>query len=879
MVEFVQGQRWVVDSEPELGLGLVMGAEARSVTLFFPLGNCERRYAIAQAPLTRIVFSVEDSINLQDGSRHRVTVVREHRGLMLYELADGRQVPETQLGAEIQLNQPFVRLMTGQLDRPNWFYFRRQLDAAMTRVWASRLNGLLGVRANLIAHQLYVAHTACHREQVRVLLADEVGLGKTLEAGMILNRLLKLERASRALIVVPDALQVQWLVELIRRFSLMPSIYDGDPDYDFDTSQIHILRQSALVHEAEACLTGEFDVVIVDEAHHILPGTAAFEVLSALSRVCLHLVLVTATPEQLGFESHFARLKLLDSDKYTSLEAFAKEEAGYARLNEWIRDLPEYRSTLIREFGLDADLSDAALINQVLDCHGVGRVMFRNVRASVKGFPARIAQVEWVAEAGFHHRIEWLAHFLKANPKEKVLCIVHEKARAVDAENYLWQKHGIDAALFHEDMDLIERDRAAAYFADAERGSQVLLCSEIGSEGRNFQFSHHLVCLDLPDHPDMLEQRIGRLDRIGQTGDVNIHVVFAEGEEDALRWQWYHEVLNCVARQNPAAGAIHDRYWVGDAESFAALLPKSQDARLACEALEATLKAGRDALLEMNSCRQPAASELVAAVAAFEAETPASLIDMASQLLNFHFEDLGTGFYSLIPSDSMLISMLPGIPAEGAELTFRRDLACSREDVLFMTWDSPLVLGLWELLHSSELGSAAVALLPSKQLPAGRCLLEACFDVVVQSEFAPECWPFFDSLSVRSLALDVGDKDLAALLGEAALHQSLVAVDKKIARKLIAAKKDDLPKWYAKAEEFAATQKAELLHHAEIRMNHFIEQEIQRLVQLSKKNPAFNHNELAYLQEKQALLQQALQRQTHLQLSALRLIVTTEVPG
>ncbi len=72
-------------------------------------------------------------------------------------------------------------------------------------------------------------------------------------------------------------------------------------------------------------------------------------------------------------------------------------------------------------------------------------------------------------------------------------------------------------------MSIVERDKAAHYFADEEDGAQILLCSEIGSEGRNFQFAHHLVLFDLPITPDLLEQRIGRLDRIGQTQTVQIH--------------------------------------------------------------------------------------------------------------------------------------------------------------------------------------------------------------------------------------------------------------------------------------------------------------------------------------------------------------------
>ncbi|MDZ7924525.1 MAG: helicase-related protein [Marinagarivorans sp.] len=873
MLEFVQGQRWVVDSEPELGLGVVVAVETRSVSIFFPLGNCERMYAVGQAPLTRITFAVDDQVTLQNGESYKVIDVKSHAGLLIYDLGIESLVPETQLASEIQLNQPFMRLMTGQLDKAKWFYFRRELDAAMARVWGSRLNGLLGIRASLIAHQLYVAYTACEREDVRVLLADEVGLGKTLEAGMILSRLLKLERVERALIVVPDALQVQWLVELIRRFSLSPGMYD-ETGYDFHQGQIHILRHSALADEADALLAADFDLVIVDEAHHIQPQTPSFDALSQLSQFSKHVVLVTATPEQLGFESHFARLQLLDVSKYADIGAFAQEEAGYAALNQLIRELPASRSALIEKYSLDVDLDDQRLINQVLDCHGVGRVMFRNVRASVQGFPARRPHQHALDDAEWKTRYEWLAMFLKNNASEKVLVICHQKERVIDCENYLWHKHGIDPALFHEDMDLIERDRAAAYFADTEKGAQVLLCSEIGSEGRNFQFSHHLVCLDLPEHPDMLEQRIGRLDRIGQTSEVDIHVLTAAGDESQARWHWYNDALDCVGRQNPAAGKVHDDLFPGGFTDITDALVKK--AASAVAVLEQKIREGRDALLEMNSCRQPLAGELVERIEDFEDVTPLNLVEMASDLLNFHFEDLASGTYSLIPADNMLIPSLPGVPAEGVEVAFDRDVALSRDDVLFMTWDSPFISGLWELLHHSELGSACVALLPSKQLPAGKCLLEACFDVVVQSECASECLPFLSQYSVRTLALDISDNDLSGVLGERQLQLSLTSVDKKLARRIILSKKDEMPAWLAKAEAFSLVHKKQLLLDATEKVQAHFGQEKARLTQLAKKNPAINMAEVNSLAAKEALILKALNEQTHLQLSAVRLIVTTE---
>ena len=874
MAEIAVGQRWVVDAEPELGLGIVVGVDARVLTLMFPQADCERMYAREKAPLTRIAFEVGDRIHTADGRTGTVVAVHDYAGLKLYDIGEEQLVPEVSLSSEIKMNQPLLRLQTGQLDAAKWFAFRRQLDRAMARTWQSQLGGLLGVRANLIPHQLYVARSACDRENVRVLLADEVGLGKTLEAGMILTRLLRFERAQRVLVLVPDALQIQWLVELIRRFNLRPDLYAGE-EHDFSLGQIHLLPHSAMVADSRlAASLSEFDMAIVDEAHHLQPGSESFALLRELSQHCRHLVLLSATPEQLGVESHFARLQLLDPAKFDSLEHFVAQEQTYGELNRRIRALPEGRDQLIREYQLDPSLDGAQLVDRLLDCHGIGRVMFRNTRASVKGFPQRTAVPHRLQEDSWEAKFEWLADFARKNPGKKILVICHAVEQVRDCEAHLWQKHGIHVALFHEDMDLVERDSAAAYFADMERGCPLLLCSEIGSEGRNFQFSHHLVCLDLPDHPDVLEQRIGRLDRIGQQQTVNVHIPFAEGSADAEKFTWYHEVLQCIDRQSPAAGAVHDQYWSqlmhGNSDG-----PVREMAHQALQQLEVQIQQGRDALLEMNSCRRPQADQLVAAIAEFEEETPLALVEQASELFNFHFEETQGGAYSLIPADNMLIPSLPGIPLDGIEVTFDRALANAREDVLFLTWDSPFITGLWEILHHSDLGSASVALLPSKQLPPGKCLLETCFDLLIQSPQATACLPFLTDLSVRALVLDMGEKDLSEALPELSFEKSLTAADKKLARKIIQSRKDVLAQWYHKAEKFADAKRALVVQQAVGRVEDYFATEIERLEDLARRNPNVDLAEVEALRARREGILHALRQQVQVQLSAIRLVVTT----
>lgn len=428
---FALGQRWISDTESDLGLGTVVALDARTVTLMFAASEENRVYARSDAPVTRVTFNSGDVIDCQEGWSLKVDQVLEDQGLFTYigtrEDTGEEEVVlrEIMLSNQIRFNKPQDKLFAGQIDRMDNFVLRYRALLNQYEQHKSPMRGLCGMRAGLIPHQLYIAHEVGRRHAPRVLLADEVGLGKTIEAGMIIHQQVLAGRAERILIVVPETLQHQWLVEMMRRFNLHFSIFDeercvesyADSENPFDTQQyvlcsLDFLRKSR--KRFEQALEGEWDLLVVDEAHHLEwspeKPSREYQVIEGLAENTPGVLLLTATPEQLGRESHFARLRLLDSDRFFDYEEFVKEEEQYAPVadsvsalfsghkleNDAKNQITELLSEqdvepLFRIIESNSDEEEKAaarqeLIDNLMDRHGTGRVLFRNTRAAIKGF-------------------------------------------------------------------------------------------------------------------------------------------------------------------------------------------------------------------------------------------------------------------------------------------------------------------------------------------------------------------------------------------------------------------------------------------------------------------------------------------------------------
>ncbi|MGL4473007.1 MAG: RNA polymerase-associated protein RapA, partial [Shewanella sp.] len=428
---FALGQRWISDTESELGLGTVVQVEPRMVTVMFPATAENRMFSRTEAPLTRVIYNPGDTIESHEGWSLSVTELEERDNLVYYTgpRTDNGEVTtlrETLLNHNIRFNKPQDRLFAGQIDRLDRFGMRYKSQLLRHQLSSSDMLGLQGPRVGLIAHQMWIAHEVGRRHAPRVLLADEVGLGKTIEAGLIIHQQLMTGRAERILVLVPDTLRHQWLVEMLRRFNLRFSVFDedrcveayADNDNPFYTEQLvicslELLRKKRRLDQA---LDADWDLLVVDEAHHLEwsedEPSRAYRIVEALSEVVPGVLLLTATPDQLGHQSHFARLRLLDPDRFYDYDTFLQEEENYKDVADAAASLVAREpvsplqitalttilagsdvSAQLAAVNADSDASVAArdaLLQELLDRHGTGRVLYRNSRASVKGFPTRI---------------------------------------------------------------------------------------------------------------------------------------------------------------------------------------------------------------------------------------------------------------------------------------------------------------------------------------------------------------------------------------------------------------------------------------------------------------------------------------------------------
>jgi ATP-dependent helicase HepA len=738
-------------SSPELGIGVVSARDGRTVIVEFPRTGARLRLAADTDALV--------AVDLNPGRPVRVVATREETSIAA-RLPDGRlqltngQTVSPQALWPLDLEGALLeRLALGDLDEPKDFLARLDLLRLLTLREANGLGSFLGGRVRLFPHQLYVAERATSSDPVRWLLADEVGLGKTIEAALILNRLVHTGRVERCLVVAPEALTVQWLGELWRKyhqvFTLLdtPRLADVARDFGADFNPFDLHRRAVIALEMlierpqltdQAVLAG-IDLLVVDEAQRLRrppghPGEPAWRAVAPIAAMGRHVLLLSATPLEDDAHGFFRLLQLLRPQEFPDEAGFEARLASGVPLPPCtsatrrvdIGGLPPRVSVPIeiddparwtlRE-GIEHVVRSASAPDAVARRKKLERI--RRALASGAALTAVLAPAEddlrqqATAIDASDPRVDWLLSQARRwrDAGEKTLVFVAHRETLEMLRTALSLRADLPSGVFHEELSTARRDTEVARFRESD-GPSLLVSTECGGEGRNFEFCRRLVLFDLPWSPSVVEQRIGRLDRIGRRIPVEI-VYFrppAGVDHDVVR---LFEELGIF--REPAAGLEPQLAHVEGAleeialDPTASLTPERRDA-LVSVTRQARTRIREAAYQQLH--RDPYRAELGPAILARVPEELDALnekvVVTACTRLGFAVERTrGRRGYAIEFGSDALVDSLPGVSAGSSYVgTFDREEAVLDESIDFFASGHPLVEGVFAHLDDSPLGRA-----------------------------------------------------------------------------------------------------------------------------------------------------------------------------
>jgi SNF2 family DNA or RNA helicase len=493
---------------------------------------------------------------------------------------DGSEAVETQ-EVRLEVSPASEALVARWLagEREPMALFDAGVQAARFAAWASpdrliSLDSLRGV--DQFPHQLRAALRALRDMGGRALLADEVGLGKTIEAGIILKEFLLRGQVRTALVLAPASLVEQWAEELREKFELDFVVSRGASgawgSHPLVIASLETARHER--HRGRVRRAG-YDLVIVDEAHrlrnHLTLGWKFVNELGAR-----YLLLLTATPVQNDLRELYNLVTLLRPGTIGTFAQFKHRFlAGGARLKprnvDQLRELLgqvlirsqraqtkiEFPKRIVRTHAVELSPDEASLYRDVSDF--VRRTIRRGDRATRQrwyftlvvlqkemgsSLAAAVGTLRRLAsrEESFfdtrqlgefadradavhaHHKVREVVRLLEGIGEKVIVYTQFRGTQELLARAF--EEAGLSVVLFHGELGWKEKERAI----DAFRGEvPILLSTEAGGEGRNLQFARHLVNFDLPWNPMRVEQRIGRVHRLGQKRDVYVYNLVARG--------------------------------------------------------------------------------------------------------------------------------------------------------------------------------------------------------------------------------------------------------------------------------------------------------------------------------------------------------------
>ncbi|RMF73295.1 MAG: hypothetical protein D6738_09085 [Acidobacteria bacterium] len=659
------------------------------------------------------------------------------------------------LGRERSLAE---RLAAGAFDAPEEVTTRleaRRLEAIRQ---ADGLGSFLGGRIRLFPHQLYAAERATRRDPVRWLFADEVGLGKTVEACLVANHLVRTGRARSVLVVAPATLTVQWLGELWRKFHSVYTLIDDKRLADverefgagfnpFEAHRRAIVALETLVDRpdlARRAAEAGIDLLVVDEAHRLRrlpgrPGDPAYRVVAPLTAACRHVLLLTATPLAEDAHGFFRLLQLLRPDEIP-------EQVDPERWLAEGRPLPDCVSSTRRrdleglpprvprpvEIPEPAWHARHALERALLAAPADDPLQRRRKAERLEralGSGAALAgllgrdedEIAALARAADRDdpRLAWLCeHAPRWRERgEKTLLFVARRETLTWLREALSRRVQLRTGVFHEDLTPGQRDIEVAQFRLAS-GPSLLVSTEAGGEGRNFEFCTRIVLFDLPWDPMVVEQRIGRLDRIGRTRDVEI-VYFRDPRgvdrlvcESLERIRLFEEPLGGLEPELLEIGAaLRDAALALDAETLelpagAPAIDPLRRAQQATETARGRLRSSAWDALHREPYTQGMAEAILARVPAELEELTEEVITSIAEIARLEVEQLGgRARWAIALGTQALFDSLPGVPAGASFLgSFDREEAVAAENEDFFASGHPLVEGLLGWYEDAPLG-------------------------------------------------------------------------------------------------------------------------------------------------------------------------------
>ncbi|MDP7039681.1 MAG: SNF2-related protein [Myxococcota bacterium] len=831
-------------ADPSLGVGVVTHIEGRRVRVRFLRLAEERIYAASgrEQVLMRYKMNSGEKVRDKDGNEVLIKTANElnESGLLTYELDDGRVCAENELIPDIRAVGAKERLASLDLVHPE--ILRARTQGLRLAKFAQRPghSAILGARAQWLPHQLDVATRAVANDPVRLLLADEVGLGKTVEAALIFAGLRAERRANRVLILAPNSLCIQWLGEIYRKVHDLPVLLDEDRLSDiereyseinpFEAHQHLVVSIDSLksdVYLAQNALLADWDLVIVDEAHHLRwneaeGGNRGYQIVEGLAEKTKHLLLLTATPMALDPAEYHALLRLLDSERFDAPEVFAEatERAGLVRevgkaLALAVENKEEFDKDVLKQakqiFADDVDDQEAFkrfaklktgdkkraailpdIIGALRERHGLADFVVRNRRGPVGGLPERRPQlfplapseqqenlmdigegvildllrtftsmenknqllgesfralwatpralmdvvrpisrelaneIEPYVDAVIHGpvdekglptvdmRLRWLLEQIRALGEDEKLLVFVERPVAVQAlKDSLDNLYAEDVAVFHRALAPRDQDRQVAWFREAG-GPKVMLSTEAGGEGRNFQFCHNIVLYDMPWRPATVEQRIGRVDRVGQRHDVNVLVPYFKSGYEAAILKIMQQSIGVLDRT--VGGIDHALEYVSDELADLILEGGGSDAwkklfikteKLVQDSRE-RIASGVDVILDHASFNQERVQEFLESIPE----------DIEAQTENFVSNFIEHSRFEVSEQSAELVS-IEGAPSSSGRSddesvvvgTYDRTYALDHEDVEFFAFGHPLVEQAFEWAQQESDASASLALL------------------------------------------------------------------------------------------------------------------------------------------------------------------------